>query len=757
VSHTQPEVRPSDWPIAGPIDLDVHDRPHASSTTEWWYVNTHLTAADGRAVSLFAAFFRIVTARHPDGRAEYAHSLTWALSDVKTGEYLARSLVDERAPAIGLERIKKGQGAKDDRLNRAISEILEKNHVPRPDRFFPGPITVATDRLALDYGGSRFTCTGQGAYRLELHSPEGPLGPLGPFGSFGVDLTFTLQKPPVRHGDEGLVRGVHGEDMFYVFVPRCGVKGELVLDGQRQGVQGQGWYDHEFGCPPATPRAPQKSDHGIVAWNWVSAQLDDGTDVSVYELVHSETKQSEGNWAIVVAPDGQRRAFTDFTLTPTGSWRSVRTFERYPTGFEVAIPQAGLALTVRADLEDQELVTVISKPAFWEGRCSITGTRDGQPVKGLGYVERSGFFTAETLDGFFKSVGEAVRDSVRQVYPLELTRPQAEKLVAVPGREDVLDGVDLPQLARTLIAPVREITDRGGKAWRSYAALACCDVVLGDSRKFKDWLAFPEFMHVGSLIVDDVQDKSTVRRGGPTSHLKYGEALAINAGTAAYFMGERLLQRSLVSDTVKLKLYDFYFEALREGHAGQAIDLDGLEAYVPQALESGDVVGLEQRVLAIHRLKTAAPAASLARMGATAGGGSEAQVEAVGRYFDALGLAFQIVDDVLNLRGFKGELKQTGEDISQGKVTLPVARALGRLPPAERRALWALVAKKSSDPAVVGDAIGRIEGCGALDACMTEARTLVEQAWAALTPLVEDSLAKVMLRAFGWYVLERHY
>ena len=748
-----PTVFHSDWPAPGPVDLALHDLPHASATTEWWYVNTHLTAADGRALSLFAAFFRIISGKRPDGTPEYAHSCTWALTDVAKGEYLARSFVDANAPAIGLERIKQGYGARDDRLNRAVSEVLRRGKVPLPDRFFPGPVQVASDRLALDYGGLRFEKLSAGEYRLVLDSPEGPRSPLG------AALNFSLRKPPIRHGDDGVVRGVHGEDMFYVFVPRCEVKGAVTLDGAQVEVSGQGWYDHEFGAPP--PQRPEaqksKSDLGVVAWNWVSAQLDDGTDVSVYDLVHSETKQSQGRWAVVIDPTGTSHSFKDFSLTPGGQWRSVRTFEKYPTTFALEIPGAALVLRVEAEFGDQELVTVISKPAFWEGRCKVKGTLAGKNVQGLGYVERSGFFTASTLDGFFKSVGEAVRESVREVYPLELSREHAEKLVAAPGRESVLDGVDLKQLARTLIAPVREITDRGGKAWRSYAALACCDVMLGDSRKFAEWLAFPEFMHVGSLIVDDVQDKSDVRRGGPTVHLKYGEALAINAGTAAYFMGERMLRRSLVPDAIKLELYDLYFEALREGHAGQAIDLDGLEAFVPAALEGSGATSLEQRVLAIHRLKTAAPASALARMGALVGGGTKVQVEAVGRYFDALGLAFQIVDDVLNLRGFKGELKQTGEDITHGKVTLPVARALAVLSQPERKRLWVLVSLRSSDPLVVGEAIALVEKCGALESCLAEARRRVEDAWLALTPLVEDSLAKVMLRAFGWYVLERHY
>ena len=362
-----------------------------------------------------------------------------------------------------------------------------------------------------------------------------------------------------------------------------------------------------------------------------------------------------------------------------------------------------------------------------------------------------------TLDSFFKRVGEVVRASVREVMPLDLDRAHALKLIAAPGREYYLDGVDLPQLAHSLIAPLRRITDRGGKAWRSYAVLACCDAVGGDSRKFVKWLAFPELVHSGSLIVDDVQDKSTVRRGGPAAHLEFGEAIALNSGTAAYFLGEQLLTRALVSDSAKLKIYDYYFEALRAGHAGQAIDLDGLGKHVQAALEGGRLEELEQRVLAIHRLKTAVPVGSLARMGAVAGGGTPAQVDALGSYFDSIGLAFQIIDDVLNLRGFMGDLKQKAEDLSQGKATLPVVKALRRLDPDARADLWRVISSRPSDPTVLLDLVNRIEGCGALDECVSQATGMVEDAWRRLDPLIDESLSKVMIRAFGWHLLERHY
>jgi geranylgeranyl pyrophosphate synthase len=161
--------------------------------------------------------------------------------------------------------------------------------------------------------------------------------------------------------------------------------------------------------------------------------------------------------------------------------------------------------------------------------------------------------------------------------------------------------------------------------------------------------------------------------------------------------------------------------------------------------------------LAIHRLKSAAPVRSLAMMGATVGGGTTAQIEALGHFFEMLGLAFQIVDDELNLRGFKNNLKSRGEDISAGKVTIPIAKAMSRLPLRERRELWETLSSKPTDPAVIAAVIEQLEGCGALDACERQAREMVESAWRRADPVLRDSRVKVILRAFGWYILERSY
>lgn len=746
--------RPEDWPGPGPIDLAVHDLPHASSTTEWWYVNGHVVTETGRKLSLFASFFRIAKGR--DERTQevlYAHSCTWAVADPAAQRYVAESRVDKDAPRMGIQRLERGEGAKDGRLQRALREVLDKGKVPHPDVLFGGDVHVAQRRLHLDFDGNTFSKQDDGRYALHLRHAGNAQAARN---AWGCDVVLTPKKAPIRHGDDGVVRGVSGEDMFYYFVPRCDLQGTVLLPhGPERIVQGEAWYDHEFGLHAG--RTDDKKEGEEIGWNWCGLQFSDGSELTAYALVDEETLTSRGAWAVVIDASGERHGHDDLRFEALESWTSTRTFHTYPTRWRLQVPSAGLDLTLEADFADQEFVTLISKPAFWEGRVQARGTAHGKSLEGVGFVERSGQGSMENLDDFFGAVGKQVRKSVAALIPREPTWEQVRDLMASEQRSQWMDGVDVDQFARTMIAPVREITDRGGKSWRSYAALACCDVVGGDSRKFVQWLAMPELMHVGSLIVDDVQDKSTVRRGGPTTHLVFGEALAINAGTACYFMGQKLLTSEEMSDRDKLRMYDLYFESLRAGHAGQALDLDGLHSYVPGVVESGDGADLERRVLAIHRLKTAAPAASLARMGAVAGGGSEAQVEGVGRFFESVGLAFQIIDDVLNLRGFKGDLKSRGEDIAQGKITLPVAKAMARLPLEQRRWLWRTVAARPQEQPVIAEVIQVLEDCGALQTCEDEARTLVEDAWRALEPLVEDSLPKLMLRAFGWYVLERHY
>lgn len=734
-----------DWHNEGVIDLSIQDLPHDSSHIEWWYVNSHITTIDGRKFSLFASFFRMAIARNEDKKLVYAHSVTWGLSNVETQKYYTDSLVDRCAPQVGLKMLDNSDKA-DPMLQRALREVFEKGNVPLPDRLMTTDAFVNTDKLELDFDGNRFVKLDNGSYKLTLIHPQ----------NINCELVFQPQKSAVCHGDNGVVNGTGGEDMFYYFIPRCRVEGTLTLDNQSVPIlTASGWYDHEFSKPISNE--PEGSIKQDIAWNWISAQLSNGYEVTAYDLFDNDDGSNCGHWVIIIDPEGNSKHYSEFTFQPLESWTSSRTFNTYPIAWRLEVPEANLYLSVEAAFPTQEFITIISKPAFWEGRVNVSGIINGEPITGLGFVERSGFDSVEKLNDFLSAVGRETRKSIHTLLPLFPTHEQICKLVASKAHEHYLDGLDYEQYSRSLIQPIREIVDRGGKSWRSYALIACLDIVGGDSQAFANCLAVPELLHVGSLIVDDVQDQSSVRRGGPSCHHLYGEALAINAGTASYFLGQVLLLNSQLSDADKLKVYELYFETLRAAHAGQAIDIDGFHPLMKEVVEQGKGELLEKRILAMYRLKSAVPASSLAQIGAVLGKGTPAQIEGLGNFFESLGLAFQIIDDVLNLRGFKNNLKSKGEDISCGKITLPVAKAMAKLPQLDRQILWQTIASKPTNAEIISAVIEKLESCGAIDASVQQANDLVESAWKRLDSLFPDSDIKIKLRAFSWYVLARHY
>ncbi len=745
-----PRSTPVDWPSAGPIDLDIHDLPHHSSTVEWWYVHTHLESPDGRPFSLFASFFRARDTRDKDSgeTPPPSHFMVWGVVDVAAGRYLSGTLLDPRTPRDALRQLDDGHGPKDPRVHRALREVFARGNVPLPDRLLAGEPLVAEDRLFIDLDGNRFEKLLDGRYELELCDPAGQIE---------CRLRFSLEKPAIRHGDDGIVAGFTAKRMFYYFVPRCTVEGTIRVDGvddaERLTVSGSGWYDHEFG----NDGGEQGED---VAWNWLAAQLDGNRELSVYETFNGPVKDRKTleRRVVMIDAQGERHVYRDFTFEPSGYWTSVRTFATYPTKWRLEVPGPGIFLDVEAELPAQELGTILSPPAFWEGRMRIDGSIAGAPTSGLGFVELSGFANVEDLDDFFSAVGQETRRQIDVLLPDTPTEQDARRLLANGiGTAHYVDGLDLERVASTLLRPIREVVLRGGKAWRSFAVLASLDVVGGDSERFRHWLALPELLHSGSLIVDDVEDHSDVRRGGPACHTVYGEALAINAGTACYFLSQVAILHEEGDPKKMIRAYECFFEAMRMAHVGQALDISGLDHLMPAAIEGSGAALLEKRLLTTHLLKSAAPPAALARMAAYAAGATDEQMERTAALFESFGLAFQIVDDVLNLRGFQGDLKTRGEDITAGKITAPVAKAMTLLPLEERRWLWETLRSKPTERAVIEKVIEKLEGCGALDACQAQARKLVEDAWRRLDPLVPASNAKVMLRAFGWFVLERHY
>lgn len=754
MAQTVPEtefVSPKDWPaLSGDIDLIVQDMPHDSAETEWWYVNSHVTTAEGLPLSVFASFFRTCSIDDKNEK-EYSHSVTWAVSDPRAQKYHSFGMLDPKTPSIIAKGIKDGTLRFDKNISKAFLEIVEKDILPLPDKRISGEIRVEAKKngqLDLIYGDSTFFRLEDGSYRLKCDE-----------GDISIDMIFKPEKKVFRQGTNGVVRvGRNRENMFYYFIPRCKVTGTVGMNGKSSKIQGSGWYDHEFGGMikgPKKPVHPEEEDKPDYAWSWVSVQLEDGRELTVTVLCEPKTGLVRENYAILM--DEDKHYYEDVELVALEKWRSCQSFIEYPTKWKLTIPSIEMDITLQSEYDEQEFMTLISRPGFWEGRMQVTGSINRIPVKGLGFVEVYGYQDISSFNGYLQRVGAKTKETIDKILPHHPSDADMLRLVASDPLAHYLDGIDRTVFEQTLIEPIRMIIDRGGKSWRSYALLLCIDCVGGDSRKWVDWLAMPELMHTGSLIVDDVQDESIVRRGGTACHLVYGEPIAINAGTAAYFISQTISYQDLSAED-KVRIYEIYFQALRSGHTGQALDIKGLDYLMKDAVESGDSAQLEKVSKTIHLLKSAAPASALARIGVIVGNGSEEQIDCLGRFFEALGVAFQIVDDVLNLRGFEKKLKDRGEDLSAGKVTYPVAKAMSMLKSkTEREQLWNVIQSKPKDQQVIDDAIDVIEKCGALQAAAEEAQSMVDEAWSKVDVLIEPSYYKLMLRAFSWFLLDRMY
>jgi geranylgeranyl diphosphate synthase, type II len=230
----------------------------------------------------------------------------------------------------------------------------------------------------------------------------------------------------------------------------------------------------------------------------------------------------------------------------------------------------------------------------------------------------------------------------------------------------------------------------GGKRLRPMLALAAAEAVaeqLGMPEADADELAMPvacalEMIHTYSLVHDDLpaMDNDTMRRGRPTAHVVFGEGMAILAGDALLTEAFALLSQApstrVSTDADELnrrKLQTIAIVADAAGAAGmvggQAIDLEAAVAGAAQF----DARALRE----MHMRKTGALIVASALAGAIMAGASEPLAEAIGRYGVEVGLAFQIVDDILDVEGASADLGKTaGKDAAAGKPTYPALYGL---------------------------------------------------------------------------------
>jgi len=284
------------------------------------------------------------------------------------------------------------------------------------------------------------------------------------------------------------------------------------------------------------------------------------------------------------------------------------------------------------------------------------------------------------------------------------------------------------------------LVEAGGKRLRPMLTLAAAHMCGYQGPYHVHLAATVEFIHTATLLHDDVVDESGQRRGRPTANLLWDNKSSV-------LVGDYLFSRSfqLMVETGSLRVLDILSNASATIAEGEVLQLTA----------SQDLATTEDIYMQVIRGKTAALFSAATEVGGVIAGAPDDHVATLYTYGDALGVAFQIVDDLLDFQGDAGAIgKNVGDDFRERKLTMPMIKAIAKADDAERAFWKRTIEQGKQEDGDLDHAIALLHRHGALRDTSDAARAEAQRAKAALGPLPEHPV-KDMLSDLADYVVER--
>ena len=322
---------------------------------------------------------------------------------------------------------------------------------------------------------------------------------------------------------------------------------------------------------------------------------------------------------------------------------------------------------------------------------------------------------------------------------LPVSTSAALELVAQDMRD--MDGVIEQRLASDvpLVGQIsRYIVAAGGKRLRPALLLLMCGVLGCRSQQRLNLAAVVEFIHTATLLHDDVVDASTLRRGRPTANEAFGNPASVLVGD---FLYSRAFQMMVLAQNMRV------MEVLSEATNVIA------EGEVQQLMNMHDASLSEAAYVEVIRSKTAKLFEASARLAAILAGSDAVTEAACAEYGQALGTAFQVIDDALDYDGDVAEMgKNLGDDLREGKVTLPLIVAMERCSPAERELIRLAIEEGGADR--LDEIVAIVSKTGALEVTHERAAQEAKRAIACLAQL-PDNVYRGALNDLAAQLLQR--
>ena len=256
------------------------------------------------------------------------------------------------------------------------------------------------------------------------------------------------------------------------------------------------------------------------------------------------------------------------------------------------------------------------------------------------------------------------------------------------------------------------IISAGGKRLRPALLLLCCGALGYEGQQRFNMAAVVEFIHTATLLHDDVVDDSAMRRGSPTANARFGNPASVLVGD---FLYSRAFQ--MMVDTQSMRIMAVLADATNIIAEGEVLQLMNMHN-----------AGLDEAgYLQVIRSKTAKLFEASARVGAILSGASAPLEEACAQYGQALGTAFQVIDDVLDYTGDAAVMgKNLGDDLREGKATLPLIAAMQRGTDQERQTIQKAI--ETGDVGMLDAVIAIVKNTGALDIARKAAQQEAQRA-----------------------------
>src|SRR4030066_242845 len=298
---------------------------------------------------------------------------------------------------------------------------------------------------------------------------------------------------------------------------------------------------------------------------------------------------------------------------------------------------------------------------------------------------------------------------------------------------------NMEALNKAIAEPIWDILDRGGKRWRPALFLLVCEALGKKAEDYLDFAIIPEVIHNGSLIIDDIEDASELRRGKPCTYKVYGMDIAVNAGNTMYYLPLLpLMEKRSLPPAMLRDLDEVYVKEMINLSMGQAMDIAW-----HRGIANADDLG-EGDYLQMCAYKTGTLARMAAKIAAVLAGGDKKLVEKLGRFAESIGVAFQMQDDVLDLTGkeFAERKGGVGQDITEGKRTLMVIHTLKNANSADKKRLIQILNMHTSDQTLRDEAIALMRKYSAIEHVKRTAARIVEESWKEVDKLLPASEAK---------------